>query len=127
MKRIAFIFVALAVVPVSGCKKPVFTYEHDNVDITSITVTNLGEPVFASISGQINQETGEILFPIPRADADKFDINHMKAYASIPLDARIEPPLAGIHDFEKDYPIKVISMQTGNSREYVLKVYFSRY
>ena len=127
MKRIAFIFVALAVLTVSGCKKPVFTYIHDNVDITSITVTNLGEPVFASISGQINQETGEILFPIPRDDADKFDINHMKAYASIPLDARIEPPLAGIHDFEKDYPIKVISMQTGNSREYVLKVYFSRY
>ncbi|MBR6245924.1 MAG: lipoprotein [Bacteroidales bacterium] len=127
MKRIAFIFVALAVLTVSGCKKPVFTYIHDKVDITSITVTNLGEPVFASVSGQINQETGEILFPIPRVDADKFDINHMKAYASIPLDARIEPPLAGIHDFEKDYPIKVISMQTGNSREYVLKVYFSRY
>ena len=136
MKKTIFAFTMFAALLVAGCKKPVYTYIHNDVTITSITVTNMGapdvpdfpgKPLFASVAGQINQETGEILFPIPRAEADKFDLHRMKAYASIPLDARIEPPLAGIHDFEKDYPIKVISMQTGNSREYVLKVYFSRY
>lgn len=136
MKKTIFAILILSALTLSGCKKPVFTYVHDNVTITSITVTNLGapdvpdfpgKPLYASVTGQINDETGEILFPIPRKDADKFDITRMKAYASIPLDAKFDPPLTGIHDFSNDFPIRVYSLQTGDYRDYVLKVYFSRY
>ena len=136
MKKIILTIIALSALAVSGCKKPVYTYIHDDVTITSITVTNLGapdvpyfpgKPLYASVTGQINDETGEILFPIPRKDADKFDITRMKAYASIPLDAKFDPPLTGIHDFSNDFPIRVYSLQTGDYRDYVLKVYFSRY
>lgn len=136
MKKTILAILTLSAFLVQGCKKPVYTYKHNNVTITSITVTNLGapdvpdfpgKPLYASVSGQINDETGEILFPIPRADADKFDIHRMKAYASISLDAKFDPPLTGIHDFSEDFPIRVYSLQTGDYRDYVLKVYFSRY
>ncbi len=135
-KTTIFAITLLAALLVAGCKKPVYTYIHNDVNITSITVTNLGapdvpdfpgKPLFASVAGQINQETGEILFPIPRADADKFDIHRMKAYASIRLDAKFDPPLTGIHDFSEDFPIRVYSLQTGDYKDYVLKVFFSRY
>ncbi len=136
MKKTILAILTLSALLVQGCKKPVYTYVHNNVTITSITVTNLGapdvpdfpgKPLYASVTGQINDETGEILFPIPRRDADKFDIHRMKAYASIPLDAKFDPPLTGIHDFSEDFPIRVYSLQTGDYKDYVLKVYFSRY
>ncbi|MBP5572284.1 MAG: hypothetical protein J6X39_06410 [Bacteroidales bacterium] len=136
MKKTIFAITLFAALLITGCKKPVFTYVHNDVTITSITVTNLGapdvpdfpgKPLFASVTGQINQETGEILFPIPRADADKFDLKRMKAYASIRLDAKFDPPLTGIHDFSEDFPVRVYSLQTGDYKDYVLKVYFSRY
>ena len=136
MKKTIFAITLFAALLITGCKKPVFTYVHNDVTITSITVTNLGapdvpdfpgKPLFASVTGQINQETGEILFPIPRADADKFDLKRIKAYASIRLDAKFDPPLTGIHDFSEDFPVRVYSLQTGDYKDYVLKVYFSRY
>ncbi|MBO4466118.1 MAG: hypothetical protein J5748_05515 [Bacteroidales bacterium] len=136
MKKTLFAISMIAAFMIQGCKKPVYTYVHDNVTITSITVTNLGapdvpdfpgKPLYASVTGQINHETGEILFPILRKDADKFDLTRMKAYASIPLDAKFDPPLTGIHDFSEDFPVRVYSLQTGDYKDYVLKVYFSRY
>lgn len=142
MKKTVIAIVLFLALLVSGCKKPVFTYIHDDVTITSITVTNMGapdipsfpgKPLFASVAGQIDtvgngiDEPIIIRFPIPRIDADKFDLTRMKAYASISLDAKFDPPLTGVHDFSEDFPLKVVSMQTGDYKNYVLKVYYSRY
>ena len=95
-----------------------------------------GLPSPQPVSGVINQETGEIMFPIPgeyrpRTNSEgkkiiQFDPKRVKLRASVGYDVRITPVLTGIHDLSGHFEIDVVAVQTGQSKHYVLHAYFSR-
>lgn len=76
------------------------------------------------IYGNINNETGEILFEISRENRLYFNSKSLKVKATVGYDAFITPSLLGIKDLSSDFPIQVEAIQTGEVRNYVLKVIY---
>lgn len=125
MKKIIILLTTLSIF-LSGCQKPGIEHLHDNCEISSIAITNFGFPVLQIVSGQINQETGEILFPIPKKLKSQFNLKKLKINATIGYDTTINPPLTGIKDLSEDLKITVTATMTGRTKEYTLKAYYSR-
>lgn len=77
----------------------------------------------ATVSGQIDQQTGKILFPISKSLQSYFDIRQVKVRANVGYDVRITPSLSGIKNLEEEYAITVTATQTGRSKNYTLRAY----
>lgn len=78
--------------------------------------------VAETVTGDINQETGEIWFNIPRKDMKEWDLSKVKVSATVHYDVEIYPSLFGIKDLtaEDGYKITVKATQTGRTKDYVL-------
>ena len=95
-----------------------------------------GLPLPQPVTGVINQETGEIKFPIPsdlrpRTNSEgkrivQFDPSRVKLRASVGYDVRITPSLSGIHDLSGNFEVDVLAVQTGKSKHYTMHAYFAR-
>lgn len=82
-----------------------------------------------AVKGIIDQETGEISFPIPKTMRNDYDPSRVKLKATVGYDVRITPSLLGIKDLDNDgngLKITVTATMTGESRDYILKAYYSR-
>lgn len=110
----------------SGCQKVGIEHLHDNCEISSIAITNFGFPILQILEGKINQETGEILFPIPKVLKSQFNLKQLNVKANIGYDAKIEPPLTGLKDLSEEFKITVTATMTGRTKEYTLIAYYSR-
>lgn len=109
-----------------ACQKPDKEFLHDDNTISSILLLPAVSTVSTTISGDINQETGEILFAIPKNLRSSIDITNVKVRATVGYDVVITPSLSGIKDLSEAYPITVTATQTGESKDYTLRAYYSR-
>lgn len=127
MKKIFAIFcTAVVLLLASGCQKADKEFLHDNVQISSVLLLPAISTISTTINGEINQETGEILFAIPKNLRSSIDITSVKVRATVGYDVVITPSLSGIKDLSEAYPITVTATQTGNSKNYTLRAYYSR-
>lgn len=120
-----YLIVLMTIVGAVSCVKPDSEFIHDNCTITAIYITPAHATVSTSVTGVINQETGEILFPIPRAVASNYKLDDLSVRANVGYDVKITPSLSGIKDLSEEYPITVTATMTGNSKNYTLRAYFS--
>lgn len=109
-----------------SCQKPDEEFLHDDVTISSVLLLPAMSTVSTTISGEINHETGEILFSIPKNLRSTIDITSVKVRATVGYDVVITPSLSGIKDLSEAYPITVTATQTGQSKEYTLRAFYSR-
>lgn len=125
MKYIA-VPAALVLTLAGGCGKVGEETLHESCEITSADISNFGFDISQTVSGIINQETGEILFPIPRELKHQFDITKLKVRANVQYDAIIRPSLSGLKDLTEAYPVTVTATMTGKTKNYTLRAYYSR-
>lgn len=109
-----------------SCQKPDSEFLHSDNTISSVLLLPAVSTVSTTISGEINQETGEILFAIPKNLRSSIDITKVKVRATVSYDVVITPSLSGIKDLSEEYPITVTATQTGESKNYTLRAYYSR-
>ena len=109
-----------------SCAKPSEEYIHDNCEITAIEIANYNQPINYTIPGKINQETGEIVFPIPKNRKEYFDLTKLYVRANVPFDAIISPSLTGLKDLSEVRKVTVTATMTGKKKEYTLLAYYSR-
>lgn len=127
MKKIfAILVIAAASVVTFSCQKPDSEFLHSDNTISSVLLLPAVSTVSTTISGEINQETGEILFAIPKNLRSSIDITKVKVRATVSYDVVITPSLSGIKDLSEEYPITVTATQTGESKNYTLRAYYSR-
>lgn len=127
MKKIfAILCAAITAFAISGCQKADEEFLHADNTISSVLLLPAISSVSTTISGVINQETGEILFAIPKNLRSSIDITSVKVRATVSYDVVITPSLSGIKDLSEAYPITVTATQTGESRNYTLRAYYSR-
>ncbi len=110
----------------SGCQKADSEFVHDDPTITSAVIMPINAPVMTSVAGQINQETGEILFPIPKSIASYYDIANLRVSVNVGYDVKISPSLLGAKDLSAAYVITCTATMTGTTKEYTLRAYYSR-
>ena len=82
-----------------------------------------------AVTGVINQETGEILFAIPKVFRNDYDPTRVKVKATIGYDVKLTPSLMGIKDLDNGgngLEVKATATMTGETKTYVLKAYYSR-
>ena len=124
MKKIfAILCVAVVSMLTFSCQKPDQEFLHSDNTISSILLL---PTVSTTITGEINQETGEILFSIPKNLRSSIDITSVKVRATVGYDVVITPSLSGIKDLSEEYPITVTATQTGESKNYTLRAFYSR-
>ena len=127
MKKIFTILIAASMSMLAvSCLKADEEFLHDDNTISSILLLPAESTVSTTISGEINQETGEILFSIPKNLRSSIDITKVKVRATVSYDVVITPSLSGIKDLSEAYPITVTATQTGNSKAYTLRAFYSR-
>lgn len=125
MKKILLISLILPLL-ICGCSKVGIEHLHDNCEISSIDITNFGFPISHTVPGKINQETGEILFPIPKELKKQFDLTKLKVRANVAYDAIISPSLTGLKNLYEANNITVTARMTGKSKNYTIRAYYSR-
>ena len=126
MKPILMPAAVLALMLLGGCGKVGQEVLHDSCEITSADISNFGFDISQTVSGKINQETGEILFPIPKELKHQFDITKLKVRANVRYDAIIRPSLTGLKDLTEAFPVTVTATMTGLTKEYTFRAYYSR-
>lgn len=126
MKLMKYLLSAAAIMILAGsCAKADPEYDHTDNTISAIYIAPAFASISATVSGKINQETGEILFPIGKRLASSFDLTKIKVRANVPYDVQITPSLSGIKDLSEPYTITVTATQTGVSKKYTLQAYYS--
>ena len=140
MKKIIYIFAAVAALLSTSCKQVEmpFTHEDSEVVITSMLMWNLPfrnitpddkfsvkESVEATITQNEVGEEGEIVFIVPRAKRNLFDLEDVTLEATVGYDLYITPALGGRHYNltldDADQPrleLTVKSARTGFSKKY---------
>lgn len=113
----------IAALVMGACAKPDEEFVHDDPTISAIYISPAFSDVPATVSGQIDQSTGKILFPISKSLQSYFDIRQVKVRANVGYDVRITPSLSGIKNLEEEYAITVTATQTGRSKNYTLRAY----
>ena len=133
----------LVLVGLAACQKPDQEPLHEDNTIHEIMMFSTstpeqldGRPSPQPVPGIINQETGEIKFPVsrdyrPRTTPEGkrlvfFDFTRVKLRASVGYDVQITPSLLGIKDISEGFEIDVTAVQTGKSKHYTLRAYFTR-
>lgn len=123
MKPINYLAAAFAALFLLGsCAKPDAEYVHPDPTIKAIYISPAFSSVPATVAGEINQETGKILFPIRKSLQSSFDRKQVKVRANVGYDVTITPSLSGIKNLEDEYTITVTS-QTGATKTYTLRAY----
>lgn len=121
---------AISALAVFSCAKPDEEYVHSDCTISAIYMVNPATK--AQIQGQIDQESGDILFVIPRKEAsswkdDNGSLIPVKLRANIGFDAFIQPSLLGLHQIEEEPLVVTVSApMTGDTKQYKLQAQFSR-
>lgn len=127
MKHLRYIPIILAAVLAltfaGGCAKADKDFVHTSSTISSIDIRPAGGG--AEIAGYINEDTGEILFPIPKQQREKYDLTRLMVKASLPYDAYCVPSLTGLKDLSDPYIITVYGGE-GEHRTYTLLAYYTR-
>lgn len=113
----------LAALAAGSCAKPDDEFVHDDATISAIYISPAFSDVPATVSGEIDQQTGKILFPIRKSLQSYFDIRQVKVRANVGYDVRITPSLSGIKNLEEEYAITVTATQTGRTKNYTLRAY----
>ena len=115
---------------VSGCAKPGEEFVHDNYTITSIYAVTPLDSTVPQISGIIDQETGDIVFEVPKKYR-KFWLDDngpvpVHVIATVGYDAVVNPPLTRLQTLSESDPldITVTATMTGNSKTYHLYIKF---
>lgn len=127
MKYKYSIFIMAFVLLLAGaCQKADSEFLHTDNTITSISISPVTSPITTSIQGDINQETGEIDFAIPKRVADYYDLTSLRVKANVGYDVEITPSLSGAKDLSGYYEITVTATMTGESKKYTLHARYSR-
>ena len=144
MKKILrYLFFAVAALMLAACQKPDEEPLHTDNTIHEIMMYSTstpeeldGRPTPQPVSGIINQETGEIKFPVSRDYRPRktpegktivfYDFTRVKLRASVGYDVEITPPLTGIHDISEGMDVEVLAVQTGEVKHYSIRAYFLR-
>jgi hypothetical protein len=129
MKAFKYIFALSALLVAVSCVKPGAEAIHDDNTIQSIRIykgTDLptgGNHNGVAIAGDIDPESNEIYFTIPRRDIllGTWDRTKIKIEATVGYDVMITPSLVGIHDMTTPMTITATS-GTGKKRSYILYV-----
>lgn len=125
----------------AGCKQPEYpdfmnpeseAFTHEDVEISSMIMISVGKPLQSTLEGTIDNEAGTVIFKVPRADRDKYDLTKVKLQATVFYDAYITPKLGDrFWDVTSDdqgdprVRITVTSGITGKTKEYTVKGYVS--
>lgn len=133
MKQFRYILAAaLLLICLSSCKKAVNPFVHNDVEITSMVLLTTGFDIQSSLEANIDQEAGTIVFVVPRAQRNNFDLTKVKLTATVWFDAHISPKLSDrIWDVTKDdegnprVTLTVTSQQTGTQKQYQVWGYVS--
>lgn len=127
MKILKYIILSMTAMSVLfACQKADSEFLHDDNTISDIYISPVNSPVSTSVTGVINQETGEILFPIPREVRIYYKLDSLRVRANVGYDVKITPSLSGVKDLEEEYPITVTATMTGESKNYTLRAYYAR-
>lgn len=122
IKLLKYFIVTLLTLTVVSCAKPAEEFLHTDNTISSIWITPADDAT-RIVYGDIDEDTGLIVFDIPRTMRPYFpDSSRLKVRAIIGYDAVISPSLLGIKDLSSDLQITVTATQTGESRNYILRV-----
>lgn len=82
----------------------------------------------AGIAGVIDETTGEVYFPIPKKEREKYDITSLMVRAEVEYDTFITPSLTGLKDLsDRDNPF-TITLTAGDkgTRTYTLWAFYTR-
>lgn len=119
-RTIEYLLIAIFSAMAVSCAKPGEEFIHTDNTISSIWITPTDNASWI-VYGDINEETGEISFVIPRSMSPYFpSLTELKVRAIVGYDAFITPSLLGIKDLSRDLVITVTAIQTGEQREYTL-------
>lgn len=116
----------LTILLVSSCAKADEEFSHTNSALLSIQIQPAGGG--AGIAGVIDETTGEIFFPIPKTQREKYDVTNLMVRASVEYDTFIYPSLSGLKDLsdsENRFEITVTSGDMG-MRTYTLWAFYTR-
>lgn len=108
---------------VTSCAEAEDEFLHKDSRILNIEIQPAGGG--AQIAGVIDETTGQIFFPIPKAMRDKYDITSLMVRANVQFDAMIYPPLTGLKDLSDPMEITVTAGDQG-SRTYSLWAFYTR-
>lgn len=117
---------ALALFTAGSCAEPDDEFLHTDSRILSIEILPAGGG--AAIAGVIDETTGEIFFPIPKASREKYDISRLSVRAEVEYDTFISPSLTGLKDLsDRDNPFTItVTAGDGGSRTYTLWAFYTR-
>lgn len=126
MKTIKTLFLTVSslIVIISACAKADAEFLHEDCEISAIYITPAETNTSKIISGIINNDTGEIKFPIPRKERSYYDLAKLKVRANVAFDAMIEPSLSGIKDLSE--PFKITVTASSKTKTYTLNAYYER-
>ena len=99
---------------------------HTDSRLLSIEVQPAGGG--AGIAGVIDETTGEVYFPIPKKEREKYDITSLMVRAEVEYDTFITPSLTGLKDLsDRDNPF-TITLTAGDkgTRTYTLWAFYTR-
>lgn len=110
----------LAASMLASCAKPDAEFVHDDATISAIVIRPATGTSSLSVSGVIDNETGEIVFTVPKEKRREIDISYVKVRANVGYDAYVTPVLTGIKDLSSPMKITVTAKMTGTSKDYTL-------
>lgn len=126
MKTVKYIFAAMVMLAVAACAKPDEDFVHTDSAISGIEIQPAGGG--EAIAGIIDETTGEIFFPIPKAKRERFDVTSLTVRANVQYDAIVYPSLSGLKDLsdpDNRFEITVTAGDKG-SRTYTLWAFYER-
>ena len=117
---------ALALFAAGACAEPDDEFLHTDNRILSIEIQPAGGGT--GIAGVIDENTGEIFCPIPKASREKYDITRLMVRAEVEYDTFINPSLTGLKDLsDRDNPFTVtVTAGNGKYRTYTLWAFYTR-
>ncbi|BBL06077.1 MULTISPECIES: hypothetical protein [Alistipes] len=117
---------ALTAFAAGSCAEPEDEFLHTDSRLLSIEVQPAGGG--AGIAGVIDETTGEVYFPIPKKEREKYDITSLMVRAEVEYDTFITPSLTGLKDLsDRDNPF-TITLTAGDkgTRTYTLWAFYTR-
>ena len=116
---------ALTAFAAGSCAEPEDEFLHTDSRLLSIEVQPAGGG--AGIAGVIDETTGEVYFPIPKKEREKYDITSLMVRAEVEYDTFITPSLTGLKDLsDRDNPF-TITLTAGDkgTRTYTLWAFYT--
>lgn len=136
MKKIlSIIAIAAAALGTLSCAEPDEDFVHDDATISAIYIcttqkdaTGKEKPI--SFAGVIDQDSGNVLFTVPKDKRKDIDLDAVKIRANIGFDAYVkvthesgkdvDRTLYGVHDITDVIDLTVTAKMTGRTKDYHL-------